>query len=172
MSATALQLSPIAVHTMSSRRVPLAPVPNAVNSPSRTLAAVGTKRSRAQAGDLRELPYGQAPPAKRQLRDADDLRRQTFLRKPTSVTAAQRKPETLLRAGRQSPQKAAQKPPKPAEQTLDTIRDWQKHYKKVFPKLVFFFDSVPQDVRSKLTRQVQSLGAVSSSTLPDLSPTY
>lgn len=43
---------------------------------------------------------------------------------------------------------------------LETIRQWQKHYRKAFPQYVFYFESVPEDVRSRVSRQIQHLGAV------------
>jgi regulatory subunit for Cdc7p protein kinase len=51
---------------------------------------------------------------------------------------------------------------RPTVDTADsTIRAWQKHYRKVFPDFVFYFDSVPDDVRVKFCKQITSLGAVS-----------
>ncbi|TKA62132.1 hypothetical protein B0A55_11407, partial [Friedmanniomyces simplex] len=47
---------------MTSKRIPLASVPNAINSPFRNIAATNGKRTRAQLGDAGQ---GQ-PPAKRQ----------------------------------------------------------------------------------------------------------
>lgn len=48
---------------------------------------------------------------------------------------------------------------------LDNIRQWQRHYRKAFPSFVFYFDSLPADVRNRSLREVLALGAVSS-TLP------
>lgn len=45
--------------------------------------------------------------------------------------------------------------------TDTTIRAWQKHYRKVFPSFVFYFDSVPDDVRVRFSNQITSFGAVS-----------
>ncbi|PQE27688.1 G1 S regulator protein [Rutstroemia sp. NJR-2017a BBW] len=45
------------------------------------------------------------------------------------------------------------------EENLESIRQWQKHYRKNFPKFVFYFESIPEDVRLKYTRQVLALGA-------------
>jgi regulatory subunit for Cdc7p protein kinase len=50
---------------------------------------------------------------------------------------------------------------KPSTDTMDTIRQWQRHYRKAFPQFVFYFDSIPEDVRRKFSRQVVALGAVS-----------
>jgi hypothetical protein len=44
---------------------------------------------------------------------------------------------------------------------MDSIRQWQRHYRKAFPQFVFYFDSIPEDMRRKCSRQVMALGAVS-----------
>lgn len=44
---------------------------------------------------------------------------------------------------------------------IHTIRAWQRHYRKVFPTIVFYFDSLPDDAALILQKQVQPLGAVS-----------
>ncbi|KAF1984957.1 hypothetical protein K402DRAFT_405725 [Aulographum hederae CBS 113979] len=145
---------------MASKRAPLANNPNAANSPYRAVAAAATKRSRSHAGDQREIPYGQPPPAKKQLVSVDDEenRRNTLLKKVNN-----NQPTTLrqkLEAARdsRSPQKQ-EKPQKASGQNLETIRQWQKHYRKVFPQFVFYFESIPEDGRHKISRQVLSLGA-------------
>lgn len=43
----------------------------------------------------------------------------------------------------------------------ENVRQWQKHYRKVFPTFVFYFESIPEDTRNKCSRQIASLGAVS-----------
>lgn len=53
------------------------------------------------------------------------------------------------------------RPEKTPAETLDTIRQWQRHYRRAFPQFVFYFDSIPEDSRSKCSRQVLALGAVS-----------
>jgi regulatory subunit for Cdc7p protein kinase len=60
---------------------------------------------------------------------------------------------------------AARKPAsahKPTADSLESIRQWQRHYRKAFPQFVFYFESVPDDVRTKVSRQIQYLGAVCS----------
>jgi regulatory subunit for Cdc7p protein kinase len=164
-------------------------MPNAVNSPFRTTQSVAGKRTRAQLG---ENVYGQ-PPAKKQLLDAngeggeniDPLKRtatvisnekldEPFLSKRTSTappTAFERKLASVRE------KKPAQQPQQPQQlqradrsqalkgDNLENVRQWQRHYRRQFPQFVFYFDSVPDDVRQKAIRQVRSLGAVS-----DLSP--
>ena len=149
---------------MASRRVPLASVPNAANSPSyRAVPAAGTKRSRNHASEQRELAYGQPPPTKRQAIEIDDSdRRHALLRKgghQSAATALTRKLEAVRDA--RPTQRAPERVQRAANENLETIRQWQKHYRKVFPQIVFYFESIPDDVRAKVSRQTASLGAVS-----------
>lgn len=177
MAAASVLLSPPTDSTMTSRRVPLANNTNAVNSPFRTVTAVGGKRTRTQAADPRELVFGQPPP-KKQAVDAEydentaprTLTRQSlaqqeadsklFMRKASS--AAPTAFEKKLAAARDRKPTVQKIDPRVQKQgdSLDTIRQWQKHYKKAFPQYVFYFESVPEDVRSKVSRQIQYLGAV------------
>ncbi|THV95683.1 hypothetical protein D6C86_08925 [Aureobasidium pullulans] len=153
---------------MSSKRLPLANNSNAVNSPFRTVNPISGKRSRAQ--DPRDA--GQ-PPLKKQVLDLDhdenqqprSLIRQSlaqqekdaqlFLKKPGNAppTAFERK----LAAARKPP--SAQKPIQRTADSLESIRQWQRHYRKAFPQFVFYFESVSDDVRTKVSRQIQYLGA-------------
>lgn len=48
-----------------------------------------------------------------------------------------------------------------ADEKLENVRQWQKHYRKAFPQFVFYFESVPNDVRAKCLKQAIALGAVS-----------
>jgi len=48
----------------------------------------------------------------------------------------------------------------PTAQNLETIRQWQKHYRKVFPEYTFYFESIPEDLKGRFSRQIASLGAV------------
>src|SRR5262249_7993415 len=41
------------------------------------------------------------------------------------------------------------------------IRAWLRHYRKAFPGYVFFFESVPDEWKPRLAKQVHHLGAVS-----------
>ena len=50
---------------------------------------------------------------------------------------------------------------KASAEKLDNIRQWQRHYRKAFPSFVFYFDSLPADVRNRSLREVLALGAVS-----------
>ena len=83
-----------------------------------------------------------------------------FNRRPANsqITAFERK--LLAVKERQAQQKPA-KQEKCANEDLETIRQWQEHYRRVFPRLVIYFESVPDDVRVRYSKQVLALGAVS-----------
>lgn len=52
---------------------------------------------------------------------------------------------------------------KAINESIENVRQWQKHYRKVFPNFVFYFESIPEDVRGKCSKHIMSLGAVSGS---------
>ncbi|KAF2429309.1 hypothetical protein EJ08DRAFT_298921 [Tothia fuscella] len=177
MAAVSLLPSPtIQTHTtMTSRRVPLGNLPNATNSPFRgaSTAAPGTKRARQ---DTNSNSYAQPPPAKKQMLDPTDdvenrrhapLLRKAGLNPPPAPTgnALRSKFEAVAREGRQN-SRASQTSKQSVSTTtttttdnLESIRQWQLHYKKVFPNIVFYYESIPDDVRQKISRQVQALGS-------------
>ncbi|EKD15217.1 G1/S regulator [Drepanopeziza brunnea f. sp. 'multigermtubi' MB_m1] len=156
---------------MSSKRVPLSNNPHAVNSPYRSAAGAASKPKRAYATIQREEAYGQPPPAKKQMLDNHPTLRtpprqqitqpsaegRVFTRRSniTQQSAFERK----LVAARERPQQVITKVEKTSEENLETIRQWQKHYRKIFPNFVFYFESVQEDVRVKCTKQVIALGA-------------
>ena len=160
---------------MSTRRPPLANVPNATNSPARS-GVLPTKRSRTASTQL-DIPYGQPPPKKQVVDGVEQDARSPTRTKSTanqpgdsklfSRRANNGQPsafERKLHAAREKDRQTVAKPvrnEKPSAETLDTIRQWQRHYRKVFPTFVFYFDSIPEDARSKCSRQVNALGAVS-----------
>lgn len=175
MAAVFVFPSPQTSLNMSTRR-PLANVPNATNSPHRA-GLVPAKRARS--GQL-EIPYGQPPP-KKQVMDTveQDARSPTrskstayhgtesklFSRRSNNAvpSAFEKKLVAAREKDRQTQVKGA-KGEKPSTDTLDTIRQWQRHYRKAFPQFVFYFDSIPEDSRRKFSRQVVALGAVSFTT--------
>jgi hypothetical protein len=54
-----------------------------------------------------------------------------------------------------------------AVQDVDTEKEvWKKHHRAKFPKMVFYFESIPDDIRAKLTKRVTYLGAVRYTTQP------
>ncbi|KAK5113412.1 hypothetical protein LTR62_003512 [Meristemomyces frigidus] len=163
---------------MAGRRAPLANVSNAINSPFRAVAATNGKRTRAQVGD--GVP-GQ-PPTKKQVielvegdqenRDPERSTRvllsvqdnldEPFLRRSNAPPSAF---ERKLAAAREKKSITQQSQSKERGQrpqagdNLDTVRQWQRHYRRQFPSFVFYFDSVTEDLRHKTVRQIQSLGA-------------
>jgi regulatory subunit for Cdc7p protein kinase len=167
MAAVSLLPSPQQTQVTMSRRVPLGNLPNAANSPYRGTAP-GTKRPRSHADSQRELAYAQPPPAKKQMLEGDvqgSLRQAQFRKAGYNnpPNGLQKKLEAVVRDGGRQITKAPEKASKTGFDNLESIRQWQRHYKKVFPQVVFYYESIPDDVRAKLSRQVQSLGSVSQS---------
>ncbi|KAF2020794.1 sporulation-specific protein 6 [Aaosphaeria arxii CBS 175.79] len=144
---------------MSNRRVPLGNIQNATNSPLR-VAAVGGKRQRSHASEQRDLPYGQPPP-KKQIVEVDDAEARRYggltRRSGAPPTAFQKKLEAVREV--KAVPKQSERSTKGAQENLETIRQWQRHYRKMFPQFVFYFESIPDDVRSKVLKQAQMLGA-------------
>ncbi|CAI7601792.1 unnamed protein product [Penicillium pancosmium] len=155
---------------MSTRR-PLANVPNATNSPHRT-GLLPAKRARSTQI---EIPYGQPPPKKQVMdvaeqetrspsRSRSTLQQSTesrlFARRSNNANpSAFEKKLVAARDRERQPVVKGTKGERPSADTLDNIRQWQRHYRKAFPQFVFYFDSIPEDVRQKFSRQVVALGA-------------
>ncbi|KAL6714404.1 Cdc7p-Dbf4p kinase complex regulatory subunit [Lecanora helva] len=172
MAAVSLSPAPYNFSGMSSRRVPLGDVPNAVNSPFRAVAAVASKRTRDHVEAQEDLSYDDQPQAKRQalengcIRERSPQTRQppqseqsrTTDRRPTNSqpTAFQKR---LLAAREGNSRQRVERQEKAANVQIDDVRQWQKHYKKLFPSFVFYFESLPEDVRASCSRHVKSLGA-------------
>lgn len=178
MAAIFVPPSPQTSFAMSSRRPPLANVPNAANSPHRSSNSAAVKRARTRS--QMDIVFGQPPP-KKQAVDREDIgagsplktrtvgpqmgvESKMFSRRTHSsqVTAFEKK----LMAVRDQKDSASQlrgtKYEKASAEKLDNIRQWQRHYRKAFPSFVFYFDSLPSDVRNRSLREVLALGAVSS----------
>jgi regulatory subunit for Cdc7p protein kinase len=83
-----------------------------------------------------------------------------FTRKSTTQQSAFER-KCVVAAREKSAQQAVVKAERTSEENLETIRQWQKHYRKIFPTFVFYFESVPEETRLKYTKQVTALGAVS-----------
>lgn len=170
MAAVAVPQSPRVSANMANRRVPLANLQNATNSPIRAPAAIGAKRQRSHASEQRDMPYGQPPPKKQMIEvdDAEARRHGLVRRSGAPTTALTRK----LEAAREN-----KAPPKQVEKAqrvtndLETIRQWQRHYRKLFPQFVFYFDSVQEPQKDKLMSRAQILGSVRQ-TCPTTLPIY
>lgn len=174
MAAVFVPPSPQTSLNMSTRR-PLANVPNATNSPHRT-GLLPAKRARSTQI---EIPYGQPPPKKQVMdvaeqetrspsRSRSTLQQSTesrlFARRSNNANpSAFEKKLVAARDRERQPVVKGTKGERPSADTLDNIRQWQRHYRKAFPQFVFYFDSIPEDVRQKFSRQVVALGAVSDS---------
>ena len=160
---------------MSNRRVPLASNPNAANSPYRPLNAGATKRSRCEAEKQDDLIGDQQPPSKRQAVDIVQTRLRTPTRRPplqppegrvfnkratnSQPTSFERK---LYAVKDKQIQQRTERQEKSAADSLNGIKQWQRHYRKVFPEFVFYFESVPADVQLKCSKNIRALGAVSA----------
>jgi hypothetical protein len=46
------------------------------------------------------------------------------------------------------------------KKTENNIHAWQRHYRKVFPSFIFYFDGLPVDLRVRFSRQAGLFGAV------------
>ncbi|KAJ5686376.1 hypothetical protein N7536_008995 [Penicillium majusculum] len=151
---------------MATRR-PLANVPNATNSPHRA-GLLPVKRARS---NQMEIPYGQPPPKKQVMENTEYETRTTtcqntntesklFARRSNNgnPSAFEKKLVAAREKERQPLVKHVKAEKAPAD-TMDSIRQWQRHYRKAFPQFVFYFDSIPEDVRRRFSRQVIALGA-------------
>ncbi|KAI4170680.1 MAG: hypothetical protein LQ343_004778 [Gyalolechia ehrenbergii] len=160
---------------MSNRRAPLASVPNAVNSPYRPPA----KRSRQQV-DQEDLGYDQEPPTKRtafangrlfprtppQKQSLQQAEARVFGKRPGNPqpTAFERrlleaKERTALDTQDRGQEQRVKRPNRISTETYEGIRQWQKHYRKVFPTFVFYFESVPDETRAKHAKFIRAFGA-------------
>ncbi|RFN46701.1 hypothetical protein FIE12Z_9029 [Fusarium flagelliforme] len=143
---------------MSSRRGPLTNNPNVANSPLRGASALAgyAKQKRSYATVQREETYGQPPPLKKQVLDNGVQR---AVRSPTRSTRTQvlvqrgsTRPSTKERSSRTAPTNVAR--------DIDNEKEaWKRHHRAKFPKMVFYFESIPDDVRARLTKRVNYLGA-------------
>lgn len=172
--AVSLSPAPYNLGDMAGKRVPLGDIPNAANSPFRAVAAAASKRSRDHTEAHEELLCDFQPRSKRQALEDGRInlrispRKQALQAAESRVfskrtvnaqpTAFERK---LLAAREDKSQQRVVRHEKASNEALDTVRQWQKHYKKSFPGFVFYFESVPEDVRMRCSKWVRSLGAVS-----------
>lgn len=164
MATVSLSPTPVPLSIMSTRRVPLTTNTSLANSPLRASNALqqATKRIRSHAEMQREEAYGQPPPAKRQMIDHGTR----ALGSPTKqqqrvVRISSSRPSTSRQVV------ASEKPSqshayKPTDEEVENLRQWQAQIRSRFPKMVFYFESIPDEVRSKLSKQVTQLSAVSA----------
>jgi regulatory subunit for Cdc7p protein kinase len=164
MAAVSLQLSPHAptiVPAMTSKRVPLRDAPNSlINSPLRgaSTATIGQKRPRTQVPDHLDLQY---PQKKKQTIDQSQ-EQQATARVSSNAMGGSRISKVKYVSLQDDSRSVEQldQPKKTSLETRDNIRQWQRHYRKVFPSIVFYFESIPDETRARLSGQVKALGAV------------
>lgn len=166
MATVSLSPSPISsypsIMSTSTRRIPLSSNQNAANSPARNsnsaLATAFSKQrhtKRAFASLQREEPYGQPPPAKKQLLN-DGTEKVT--RSPVrQVKVVRRDPTRPHRDDKTSLEKA----PKPSqlEEERARVQQWQQVTRRNFPGFVFYFESVSSEQSAKIVKQLVHLGA-------------
>ncbi|EXV05685.1 Dfp1/Him1 and DBF zinc finger domain protein [Metarhizium robertsii] len=145
---------------MSSRRVPLTSNPNVANSPLRGPGSLHAyaKQKRSYANVQREEAYGQPPPVKKQVLEDGTQR---AVRSPSKAhrtqVVVQRSSTRLVAKDRAT--RTTQVSTRTV-QDVDTEKEvWKKHHRAKFPKMVFYFESIPDDIRAKLTKRVNYLGA-------------
>ncbi|ORY61601.1 Dfp1/Him1, central region-domain-containing protein [Pseudomassariella vexata] len=178
MAAVSLSPTPILLSTMSgtTRRIPLSSNQNVANSPLRGSAAANAaaKQKRSYANLQREEPYGQPPPAKKQILESG-IPRAVSTKSPVQhqVTKSQVTLQTRRNASsyevklarersgyqQQHQQAVSNTGTKYTEKDLEQIREWKNHHKARFPKMVFYFETIPTETRAKLAKQIASLGA-------------
>ena len=165
---------PFSKMATSARRVPLASISNAANSPHRPLTHSGTKRPRslanlpqqenepplkrvageknARAVHVPITPQKQAQPPVPEGRVFDrshgESRSTAFERK--LVAARDRERTAGMRAARTAEGQAEE----------DTIKHWQRQYRKLFPTFRFYFDAFSDEAKARYLRQIHALGGV------------
>ena len=150
----------------TARRIPLSTSnPNVANSPLRaaSIALNGVKKARSHAEALREEPYGQPPPAKRQMVERGVA---SPTRARASRTVAHRAASRATGGTAATTHKASHTTYKRTDEELAILKTWHAQIRTRFPKMVFYFESIPDDHRSRLAKQVARLGAVSSLLFP------
>ncbi|CAH0056413.1 unnamed protein product [Clonostachys solani] len=167
MATVSLSPTPAPVAIMSSRRGPLTSIPHAANSPMRGAAAAiaaYSKQKRSHANLQREEAYGQPPPNKKQVLENGThraVRSPSKLPRSQTTTLPQRglsstttiRGTTRERGRLSTTSRVVENDPNEQKEV------WKKHYRAKFPKMVFYFESVPDDIRAKLTKKVTYLGA-------------
>ncbi|KAI0174003.1 G1/S regulator [Pestalotiopsis sp. NC0098] len=169
MAAVSLSPPPINLSNMSAvRRIPLSSNQNVANSPIR--ASNMSKPKRSFANIQREEAYAQPPPAKKQVIDTGIPRPLKSPQQQQRVSKTQLSLQPRRNASTYESKLARERSNlhhhvdsastgKYTEKDLDEIRRWQAHHKLKFPKMVFYFDNIPEDTRAKLVKQIASLGA-------------
>lgn len=155
----------------STRRQPLMSIPNATNSPHRNLNNSGSKRIRALANVSQQE---NEPPTKRQAIEKSH-------REPVPITPRRHQTQDgnagqVFERGQADPQNTftkrlaaardreraaphARTVTKQSAKDVESVRQWQKHYRRLFPGFRFYFDAVPDEQKQKIARQAAHFGA-------------
>ena len=165
---------PFARMATSIRRVPLASLSNATNSPHRPLTNSGSKRPRSVANvsqqenepphkrlALERAARGAHNPVTPQKQSQPPVPEGRVFERghgESGSTAFQRK----LVAARDRDRITGLRVTKNADASAkeESIRQWQKHYRKLFPTFRFYFDGFSDDTKSRFLRPIIALGAV------------
>ena len=164
MAAATICISPLAIVPMAGRRVPLSTLPNGANSPLHGPSA--TKRGRS-AGVLDDPTHDLAPPSKKHTGEDGVTNSQTPRKAYLAAAAAANKRDAAAveRRRRQRDAEAAaagkQERVEADSQSLEHVRQWQRHYRKAFPEFTFYFENLPREEKSECSRSIRMLGAVS-----------
>ncbi|KAG8532834.1 uncharacterized protein KY384_002712 [Bacidia gigantensis] len=154
---------------MTARRIPLGEVPNAANSPARQV--ISFKRPRDHIEAQEKFAQDLQPKAKRQALDLTQaklrgsptkavyMREDSHSAKQPVIKQHTAFEKRLLAAKDAGTSERIQRTSKPPQESLEGVRRWQHHYKKAFPQFVFYFESVPEDVRLKYSKTVRNLGS-------------
>ncbi|PHH60732.1 hypothetical protein CDD81_1314 [Ophiocordyceps australis] len=152
-------------------RIPLANNPNAANSPLRGQSLLAyVKHKSPSLYNASQEKDGKPPPAKRQALQGATQRRGLSPAKHRLPLAAQRPsvaPAAPFSAhsGHSTARQLAHRErssrqPSVVRASHDIDNEvWRQHYSAKFPKMVFYFDSIPDDTRAKLTKRIAYFGA-------------
>ena len=170
MAAVSLSPTPVALSAAMSntaRRMPLQNTQNVVNSPIRNPSAMAAaKQKRSFANIQREAAYAQPPPSKKQMletgipRPSNSPSKRTARTQATTTTRRNARTYEARLARERSVHHHQAEATRYTEKDLEEIRQWKEHHRGRFPKMVFYFDNLPVDLRTRLTRQIEKLGAV------------
>ncbi|KAI0386347.1 Dfp1/Him1, central region-domain-containing protein [Hypomontagnella monticulosa] len=166
-------VSPTPAHppVMSGRRVPLSTNQNVANSPLRNSGLLA-KHKRPLAQVQREEQYGQPPPAKKQVIESGSQR---LLKSPSQLRVSKSQIPIQVRRNANSyenkitkersthsqhtrPSQSVSVAADHTQKDIEEIQAWQQHHRARFPKLVFYFEKVPDDAHRKLAKQIAALG--------------
>lgn len=155
--------------SMTTRRAPLANNPNAINSPSRP--PVSLKRPRPYDKAERDVDTTRSPTKKRLLLDTgtvplrkihsrDDSDSRIFNGRDGEPTPFHQK-LVATKNERSHGTTHTVEPRKEGHATdAETIKQWRRHYRRIFPQFVFYFENLPPDFCSRAKRQLRELDAV------------